>query len=150
MSLKAKIQEEMKLAMKAKNKARLTALKSIKAKIQLAETASGSTEELTEEQEMKLLMKEAKQRKDSADVYKEAGRDDLAEAELVELEVIEGFLPKQMSEEEIEQEVKKVIDQTGASSMKDMGKVMGMASKALAGKADNKIVSGIVKKLLGA
>lgn len=148
MSLKAKIQEEMKAAMKAKDKGRLTALKSIKAKIQLAETAEGGSEGLTEEQELKLLTKEAKQRRDSAKVYQEAGRDDLAETELVELAVIEGFLPKQLTDEELEAAVKEIISQTGATSAKEMGKVMGAASKQLAGKADNKKVAALVRSLL--
>ncbi|MEH0156931.1 GatB/YqeY domain-containing protein [Limibacter armeniacum] len=148
MSLKARIQEEMKTAMKAKDKDTLTALKSIKAKIQLAETASGASEELTEAEEFQLLMKEAKQRKDSAQVYQDAGREELAEVELKELAVIEKFLPQQMSDEEISNAVSEIIAKTGATSIKDMGKVMGMASKELAGKADNKKVADFVKKLL--
>ncbi|WP_109616565.1 GatB/YqeY domain-containing protein [Sediminitomix flava] len=149
MSLKAKVQEGMKTAMKAKQKDVLSALKQIKAEIQKLETAGGVVGEITEEQEMKLLVKMAKQRKDTATTYQESGREDLAAVELKELEVIEEFLPKQMSEEEVAAEIKAIIEETGASSMKDMGKVMGLASKKLAGKADNKKVSDLVKQLLG-
>ena len=148
MSLKAKIQEEMKVAMKAKDKTTLTALKSIKAKIQLAETADGKQGELSEEEEVKLLTKEAKQRKDAAVIYQEAGREELAATELAELAVIERFLPKQLTEEELNAAIAEIVTSVGASSPKDMGKVMGVASKQLAGKADGKAVANAVKAAL--
>ncbi|OHX68239.1 GatB/YqeY domain-containing protein [Flammeovirga pacifica] len=148
MSLKDKIQEAMKTAMKAKDKATLGTLKQIKAKIQLAETAEGVGTVLSEEQELKLLMKEAKQRRESADTYKSGGREDLAEVELVELKVIESYLPQQMSEEEVEAAVKELVAAVGATSPKDMGKVMGAANKKFAGVADMKVVSAKVKAAL--
>lgn len=148
MSLKSTIEAAIKQAMLNKEKDRLTALRAIKSQILLAETEKGSGGELTEEVEMKLLTKAAKQRKDSIDVFEQQGRDDLASKEKSELEVIEEFLPKQLSEEEVEQEVKKVIEQVGAVGPKDMGKVMGAATKKLAGKADGKMISSLAKKLL--
>lgn len=149
MNLKERVESEMKDAMRARNQLVLQALRSIKSMILLAETAEGRTAGgLTEEEELKLLTKAAKQRKESADTYADKGRQDLAEVELAELAVIERFLPKQMDESEIEAAVKGIIAETGASSIKDMGKVMGQATKALAGKADNQKVSAIVKKLL--
>ena len=150
MSLKEKIQEEMKTAMRSKDKTALAALRAIKSAILLAETAEGrSPGPLTDDEGMKLLIKQAKQRRDSAAQYRDNGREDLAETEEAELEVVERFLPKQLSTEEIEAEVKAIIAETGASSMKDMGRVMGVASKKLAGRADGKAISGIVKQLLG-
>lgn len=148
MSLKTKIEAEIKQAMLNKDKGRLTALRAIKSQILLAETEKGAATELTEEAELKLLQKQAKQRRDSLDIYKEQGREDLAEVEQAELIIIEEFLPKQLSEEEVEAEVKKVIEQVGASGPQDMGKVMGAATKALSGKADGKIISTVAKKLL--
>ncbi len=149
MSLKSKINEEIKTAMKAKDQDRLRALRSIKSLILIAETEKGSKDgELTEEAELALLTKAAKQRKDSLDIYLKEGREDLAEKEKVELAVIEGFLPAQLSEEEIKEELKAIIAQVGASTMKDMGKVMGVATKKMAGKADGKIISSSVKALL--
>jgi len=149
MSLKSTIEAEIKQAMRDKNKDRLRALRAIKSQILLAETEKGSSGELTPEVEMKLLMKAAKQRKDSIEIFEKEGRDDLAATEKSELEVIESFLPKQLSEEEVEAEVKVVIAQTGATGPQDMGKVMGAATKKLAGRADGKIISTIAKKLLG-
>ena len=150
MSLKEKIQEEMKTAMRSKDKTALAALRAIKSAILLAETAEGrSPGPLTDDEGMKLLIKQAKQRRDSAAQYRDNGREDLAETEEAELEVVERFLPKQLSTEEIEAEVKAIIAETGASTMKDMGRVMGVASKKLAGRADGKAISGIVKQLLG-
>ncbi|MBD0400438.1 GatB/YqeY domain-containing protein [Flammeovirga sp. EKP202] len=148
MSLKAKVQEAMKTAMKNKDKATLGTLKQLKAKIQLAETAQGKDAVLTTEEELKLLMKEAKQRKESAETYQSSGREDLAEIELVELAVIESYLPKQMSDEEISAGVKELIAEVGATSPKDMGKVMGAAGKKFAGVADMKVVSAKVKEAL--
>ena len=148
MSLKSKIEQEIKAAMLAKQKERLTALRSIKSMILLAESEKGASGEVSEDTEMKLLTKAAKQRKDSITVFEEQGRADLAEKEKGELSVIEEFLPKQLSKEEIEMELKSIIEKVGASSPKDMGKVMGVASKALAGRADGKVIAEIVKQLL--
>ncbi|BDC98014.1 GatB/YqeY domain-containing protein [Persicobacter psychrovividus] len=148
MSLKLKINDDIKTAMKAKQKDDLRALRAIKSMILLAETADGSTSELTEEQEIKMLQKAVKQRKESAQVYKEQGREDLAEVELVEVAVIEKYLPAQMGEEELQAKIAEIIAQVGAEGPKDMGKVMGAASKALAGQADGKSISTVVKSLL--
>lgn len=148
MSLKTKIEGEIKQAMLNKAKVRLTALRSIKSMILLAETEKGSSNEVTNDAELKLLTKAAKQRKDSLDIYNQQGRADLAAIEKAELDVIEEFLPKQMSSEEIEEEVKAVITQVGATGPQDIGKVMGVASKKLAGKADGKAISEYAKKLL--
>lgn len=150
MSLKQTIESEIKAAMIAKNKARLTALRAIKSLILLEETKSGAKTEITEEDELKLLTKAAKQRKDSAEIYRQQGREDLLEVEEAELAVIQEFLPKALSDEEIELAVSKIIAESGAQGMKDMGKVMGMASKALAGKADGKVIADKVKALLSA
>lgn len=148
MSLQDKVMEAMKVAMKAKDTQSLEALRSVKAALLLAQTESGSKVELTEAEEMKLLQKQVKQRKDSAAIYKEQGRPDLAEPELAQAEVIEQFLPKQMSEEEVAAIVDRIIADTGASSMADMGKVMGAVSAELAGKADGKTISTVVKSRL--
>jgi uncharacterized protein YqeY len=148
MSLQEKIMVEMKAAMKAKDTIKLEALRAVKGAILLANTESSSKDGLSEEEEMKLLQKLVKQRKDSAQIYKEQGREDLAEPELEQAAVIEEFLPEQMSEAEIEAEVEKIIANTGASGMQDMGKVMGLASGKLAGKADGKTISTIVRKKL--
>ncbi|MEN7547050.1 GatB/YqeY domain-containing protein [Rapidithrix thailandica] len=148
MSLKERIDSEIKTAMKAKDKDTLRALRSIKSLIMLAETEKGGGDGLTEDAEMKLLTKAAKQRKDSLDIYQKEGRADLAEKEASELAIIEKFLPEQLSDEEIEKVISEIITQTGAESMKDMGKVMGMATKQLAGKADAKKISEVVKAKL--
>jgi hypothetical protein len=149
MTLKDKIQEELKTAMRAKDQIALRTLRALKAAILVKETEAGrTTGALTPDEDMALLTKQAKQRRDSLDQFRSAGREDLAVTEEEELEVIERFLPKQMSEAEIEAEVRAIVEQTGASSMKDMGKVMGMASKKMAGKADGKVISTIVKSLL--
>ncbi len=148
MSLKQQIDTDIKNAMKAKNKDELQALRSVKSMILIAESEKGAEENLSQDAEMKLLMKAAKQRKESADTYKENGRDELASAELLELEVIERYLPKQMSEEELKQQLQKIIDKVGASGPQDMGKVMGVATKELAGKADGKMISQLVKQIL--
>jgi uncharacterized protein YqeY len=148
MSLKTTIEQEIKKAMLAKEKVRLTALRSIKSMILLAETEKGAGEGISEDAELKLLTKAAKQRRDSLQVYKEQGRQDLAQVEANELAIIEEFLPKQLTEEEVTTEVQKVIASVGASGMQDMGKVMGVATKQLAGKADGKAISAVVKSLL--
>lgn len=148
MSLKQQIDSDIKTAMLAKNKDELTALRAIKSMILLAETEKSGTGELTTDIESKLLMKAAKQRKESAEIFQKEGREDLAKTELLELEVVTRYLPKQLSEGELQVEVKKIIEQVGAKSPQDMGKVMGTATKQLAGKADGKLISEIVKKLL--
>jgi len=149
MSLKQQIDNDIKSAMLAKNKEELTALRSVKSLILLAETEKGSSgDNISQEVENRLLMKAAKQRKESAEIFQKEGRDDLAGKELFELEVISRYLPKQLTEDEIAVEVKKIIEQVGAKGPQDMGKVMGSATRQLAGKADGKIISEIVKKLL--
>ncbi|KAA1244873.1 GatB/YqeY domain-containing protein [Aquimarina sp. RZ0] len=148
MSLQVQVMTAMKEAMKAKDTNALTSLRAIKSAILLAQTESGAKEELTEDQELKLLQKLVKQRKDSASIFSDQGREDLAQPELDQAEVIARFLPEQMSEEAIEAVVVDVIAKTGAEGMKDMGKVMGMASGQLAGKADGKTISTIVKNKL--
>lgn len=145
MTLTEKINEDIKTAMLAKDKDKLEALRAIKAGILLAQS---SGENITPESELKMLQKMVKQRKESAEIYKTQNREDLVKTELFQAVVIETYLPTQMTKEEITIAVKNIIAQTGANSVKDMGKVMGMASKELAGKADNKIVSSIVKELL--
>ncbi len=139
----------MKEAMKAKDTVALESLRAIKSEILLAQTKSGASEDLTKEEEIKLLQKLVKQRKDSAALYLEQDRNDLAAPELAQVEIIAQFLPEQMSEEELKNIIATIITNVGASSMKDMGKVMGMASKQLAGKADGKAISAVVKELLG-
>jgi uncharacterized protein YqeY len=148
MSLKTDIEAQIKQAMLKKEKTRLTALRAIKALILLAETEKGAKEELTKELELKLLTKAAKQRKDSFQIYKEQSREDLAEVESAELIVIEEFLPKQLTDDEVMAEVKEIIEETGASGPQDMGKVMGMATKKLSGKADGKLISQLARQLL--
>jgi len=148
MSLEEKINADLKTAMLAKNEGALRALRAVKSAILLAKT-SGSGGTLSGDDEMKLLQKLVKQRKESIDIYKQQNRADLAKTEQEELDVIEKFLPAQMSEAEIKDVLKQIIASTGASSPADMGKVMGAASKQLAGKADNKLVSQLVKELLG-
>ena len=148
MSLQQDVMAAMKTAMKAKDQTALTALRAVKSAILLAQTESGAKEELTEEQELKILQKLVKQRKDSAAVYLEQDRKDLALPEIDEAEVISQFLPEALSEEEIEKVVVMTIDKVGAEGMKDMGKVMGIVSKELAGQADGKTISTIVKAKL--
>ena len=147
MSLKAKIEEGIKDAMRAKNQDRLRTLRAIKSLILLEET-SGSAKDLTADVEMKLLTKAAKQRRDSLEVFQTQNRADLAEKEQIELSIIEEFLPKQLSEEELEAKLKEIIAQVGASSPADMGKVMGVATKQLAGLSDGKAISAKVGALL--
>lgn len=148
MSLQVDVMSAMKVAMKAKDQTALTALRAVKSAILLAQTESGATSELTEEQELKLLQKLVKQRKDSSAIYLEQGRKDLALPEIDEAEVISQFLPEALSEEEIEKVVVMTIDSVGAEGMKDMGKVMGIVSKELAGQADGKTISNIVRQKL--
>lgn len=148
MSLKEQIEADIKKAMLAKNKDDLRALRAIKSMILLAQTEKGAGENLTADAEMKILQKAAKQRTDSIALYREQKRDDLADTEEAELDVINRYLPAQLSGEELETLITEIIKKIGASSMKDMGKVMGMASKELAGRADGKTISITVKKLL--
>jgi uncharacterized protein YqeY len=149
MSLEKQLMEQMKAAMKSKDTVALQALRSVKSAILLAKTENGAANELTEDQEMKILQKQVKQRKDSAAVFVEQGRQDLADPELAEAAIIEQFLPEALSDEEIEKVVVETIAKVGATSMKDMGKVMGIVSKQLAGQADGKTISTFVKKNLG-
>lgn len=148
MSLKIQIEADIKKAMLAREKDELKALRAIKSMILLAETEKGGSGEVSEDAEMKLLMKAVKQRKDSAQIYMDQGREDLLAIEQAEIAVIEKYLPQQLSESEIRAELEKIIAQVGASGPQDMGKVMGMASKAMAGKADGKTISVIVKSIL--
>ena len=148
MNLETQIMGEMKDAMKAKDEAALRTLRAIKAEIIKAKTEPGAGGEISEATEQKFLQKMVKQRKDSLEIFEQQGRTDLAVKENEELEIIQRFLPKQMTEEEIIIEIKSTIATSGASSAADMGKVMGIATKQLAGKADGKIISGIVKSLL--
>ncbi|GGC19861.1 aspartyl-tRNA amidotransferase subunit B [Parapedobacter defluvii] len=148
MALQDKIDQDIKAAMLAKDNTRLRGLRAIKAAILLAKTEKGPAEALTEDTEVKVLQKLAKQRRESAEIYKQQNRDDLYQIEIEELEVIESFLPKQLSREEVESAVKQLIAETGASGPKDMGKVMGLANQKLAGKADGKTISEIAKALL--
>lgn len=148
MSLEQQIMTEMKEAMKAKNEGVLRALRAIKAEIIKAKTEPGAGGEIDEATEQKFLQKMMKQRRDSLEIFEKQGREDLASKEKEEMAVIEKFLPKQLGEEELKEIVKKIITETGASTAADMGKVMGVASKQLAGKADGKTISTIVKELL--
>ena len=142
------INDAMKQAMKARERERLEALKGIKKEFLEAKTAPGANNELPEDKALAILVRMAKQRKESAQIYTDNGRDDLAKGELTELAVIEEFLPKTLSPEELETELKAIIAETGASSPKEMGKVMGVATKRLAGRADGKAISAKVKELL--
>jgi uncharacterized protein YqeY len=148
MTLEERINADIKAAMLAKERRKLDALRAIKSAVLLLKT-NGSGEAISEEAEIACLQKLVKQRKESAELYKQQNRMDLYEDEAFQQAVIEAYLPEQMSEEEIRTELQKIISETGASSMKDMGKVMGAAQKAFAGRADNKLVSAIVKELLG-
>ena len=148
MALYDQVSNDIKEAMKARDKVRLETLRNIKKVFVEAKTAPGSNDTLEDADALKILQKLAKQGNESAETYKQQNREDLAAEELAQVAVIEQYLPKPLSEEEIEAAVKAIVEQTGASSMKDMGKVMGMASKQLAGRADGKVISTIVKKLL--
>ena len=148
MSLQQEVMSALKEAMKAKDQTALTALRAVKSAILLAQTESGIKEDLTEEQELKILQKQVKQRKDSAAIYLDQGREDLASPELAEADIISQFLPEALSDEEIEKVVVATINQIGAEGMKDMGKVMGIVSKELAGQADGKTISNLVRQKL--
>ena len=148
MTLFDQISEDIKVAMKARDKVRLETLRNIKKVFLEAKTAPGANDILADADALKIIAKLAKQGKETAKTYSDAGRQDLADAELAQVEVLESYLPKQLSQEEIEAEVKRIIAEVGATSMKEMGKVMGTASKQLAGKADGRVISEIVKKLL--
>ncbi len=143
------ISDKIKEAMKAKDKVALEALRGVKKELLEAKTAKGANDELTDEQGLAVVTKMVKQRNESARIFKEQGREDMAETELAEAKVISQFLPEQLSPEELEAEIKAIITETGASSMKDMGKVMGIATKKMAGQADGKDISAKVKELLG-
>ena len=147
MRLSDRIMPDLKTAMKAKDKAALRTIRAIKAAL-LVQKTDGTNTEMTEEMEIKLIQKMAKQRQESMDIFIKQGREDLAATEKEEIEVLKAYLPEQLSEDEIKTIVAKIIADTGAEGMKDMGRVMGMASKELAGKADGKTISGIVKTLL--
>lgn len=149
MALEQQIMAEMKEAMKSKNEAALRGLRAIKAEIIKAKTEPGAGGEIDEATEQKFLQKMMKQRRDSLEIFEKQGREDLAVKEREEIAIIEKFLPNQMNEAEIKEAVAKIIAETGASSAADLGKVMGVASKQLAGKADGKTISTIVKELLG-
>ncbi|MGJ8761980.1 MAG: GatB/YqeY domain-containing protein [Polaribacter sp.] len=148
MSLQKQVMDKMKEAMKAKDTVALQALRAVKSAFLLAKTETGVQAEITEEQEIKIIQKQVKQRRDSAAIFIEQDRQDLADPELAELAVLEQFLPEALSEEEIESVVVATISKVGASGMKDMGKVMGIVSAELAGKADGKTISTLVKKNL--
>ncbi|MCI6160349.1 MAG: GatB/YqeY domain-containing protein [Prevotellaceae bacterium] len=148
MALFDQISEDIKSAMKARDKVRLETLRNIKKVFLEAKTAPGANDMLEDGEALKIIAKLAKQGKETAATYTQAGRQDLADDELAQVAVLEEYLPKQLSEEEIEASVKEIIAQTGAEGMKDMGKVMGVAGKQLAGKADGRAISTIVKKLL--
>ena len=148
MSLELKITISLKEAMKSKNKMALTAFRAVKSAILLHKTQKSSDGELSNEDEMKILQKLVKQRKDSAAIYTGQGRNDLADPELKEAELIQQFLPKALSEDEVKEVVKSIIDETGAEGMKDMGKVMGISTNKLMGKADGKMISTIVREFL--
>jgi uncharacterized protein len=150
MSLKTHIDSDIKKAMLAQEKEKLTALRSIKSLILLEETKEGRTQgtDLTETEEIQILSKAAKQRRESAEIFEQQGRQDLADKEKAELLVIETYLPKQLSEDEIKEILKGIVAKVGASAPSDMGKVMGVATKELAGKADGKVISQLVKQLL--
>ena len=148
MTLESRINDDIKAAMLAHDAKRLEALRAVKAALLLEKTKEGAPGEIAEADEIKILQKLVKQRKESADIYQNANRGDLAEKELFDAAIIETYLPKQMSEDEVTEIIRAIVTQTGANSIKDMGKVMGLASKELAGKADNKMISVIVKSLL--
>jgi len=148
MTLEQKVMADLKTAMLAKDEKALRSLRAIKSAIIIAKTAEGAGGEIKEEDEIKLLQKLVKQRKDSLEIYEKQNRQDLAEKEREEINVIEKFLPKQMDEAELKTIIAKIIAETGASSPADMGKVMGIANKQLAGKADGKTIAGIVKEML--
>ncbi len=148
MSLENKINEDIKKAMLAREKEKLEALRAVKTALLVAKTEKGAGETMTEDTEIKILQRLVKQRKESATVFKDQNREELAQKELYEADVIEKYLPEQMSEEKIKSIIGKIIEETGAKSMADMGKVMGIASKQLAGKAEGKLIADTVKSIL--
>ena len=148
MSLQAQVMDKMKEAMKAKDTVALQALRAVKSAFLLAKTETGAQSELSEEQEIKIIQKQVKQRKDSAAIFLQQGREDLATPELQEIAILEQFLPKALSETEIATVVVETINELGASGMQDMGKVMGVVSKKIAGQADGKVIADLVKKHL--
>ena len=148
MGLQQQLTEEIKSAMKSKNTIALEALRAVKSAFLIAKTATSSKDNLTPEQEIKIIQKQVKQRKDSAAIFTEQGRSDLAKQELEQIAILEKFLPEALSEDAIEKIILDVIEKTGASGMRDMGKVMRLVSMELAGRADGKTISGIVKKNL--
>lgn len=148
MSLELKINNDIKTAMLARDAQKLEAIRAVKAALLLEKAKEGATGEVGEDMEVKILQKLVKQRRESADIYDQANRQDLAMKERYDASIIETYLPQQMSEAEVTEVIKKIVAQTGATTVKDMGKVMGAASKELAGKADNKMISVIVKSLL--
>jgi uncharacterized protein len=150
MSLKERIDSDIKKAMLAKNKEELEALRSIKSMILLAQTEKGVSEEISTDAEAKILMKAAKQRKESADIFQQQNRTDLAERELFQFDIISRYLPKQLSADELTASIQAIIQEVGAKGPQDMGKVMGVATKKLAGLAEGKIISETVKKILSA
>lgn len=149
MSLEEKINADIKTAMLAKEKEKLEALRAIKSAVLLAKTDKGATGDIAADVELKMLQKMVKQRKEAAEIYVQQNRQDMADVELFQASVIEVYLPAQMSEAEIKAVVAKIIADAGATSAKDMGKVMGLASKELSGKADGKLIAQIVKEMLG-
>jgi uncharacterized protein len=148
MSLKTQIDADIRTAMLAREQTKLLALRDIKKLILIEETKEGGSGELSADDEMKILMKAAKQRRDSIDIYQKQNRPDLLEKEVAELAVVETYLPKQLSEDKIKEKLKEIITRIGASAPSDMGKVMGVATKEMAGLADGKVVSGLVRTLL--
>ena len=148
MNLYETIDQEIKAAMMAKDKVKLETLRSVKTAFMESTTAKGASHELTEEQSVAILQRMVKQRKDSATIYEEQNRKELADQELKEVEVLQSYLPKQFTQDELEKAIGEIIEQTGASSLKDMGKVMGAATKSLAGKAEGRAIADTVKKLL--
>ena len=148
MSLEQKINDDIRAAMLARDAEKLEAIRAVKAALLLEKAKEGATGDVAEEAELKILQKLVKQRRESADIYTQANRQDLARKELYDASIIETYLPQQLSEAEVTEVIRKIVTETGATSVKDMGKVMGLASKQLAGKADNKMISVIVKSLL--
>ena len=148
MSLELRINDDIKNAMLARDAKKLEAIRAVKAALLLEKTKEGAAGEVSEEAEMKILQKLVRQRRESAEIYANANRHDLAEKDLYDATVIETYLPKQMSEAEVTEKIRLIIAQAGATTIRDMSKVMGLATKEIAGKADNKMISGIVKSLL--
>jgi len=147
MSIQKEVMEQMKAAMKSKDKVALESLRALKSEFLLANTSGGSVA-LSEADELKIVQKLVKQRKDSAAIFAEQGRDDLADPEIAQAKILEQFLPQQLSEGDLRKVIQEIVAQTGATTMRDMGKVMGMASKQLGGKADGKAISMVVKEML--